>query len=65
MGCVMEDNAHKTCIVCGEEKDEGITIVTQFICHSCESTIVQTKVEDEKYPFFVRRMKQLWVKFHA
>jgi len=61
----MEELERKTCIVCGEPKDEGITIVTEFICNSCESTIVQTNVEDEKYPFFVKQMRQLWVKFHA
>ncbi|RKP45479.1 inhibitor of sigma-G Gin [Cohnella endophytica] len=61
----MGENERNTCIVCGEPKEEGITIVTEFICTSCESEMVHTPVEDEKYPFFVRRLKQLWVKFHA
>lgn len=61
----MEQTERKLCIVCGEPKEEGITIVTEFICTSCESEMVHTKVEDERYPFFVRRMKQLWLRFHA
>jgi hypothetical protein len=61
----MEENERKTCIVCGEPKEEGITIVSEFICTSCESEMVHTKVEDERYPFFVRQMKRLWVRFHA
>jgi hypothetical protein len=54
---------NKTCMVCGESKEEGITIVTQFLCSSCESEIVQTKVEDERYPFFVQQLKSLWIQF--
>lgn len=61
----MEQTEQRVCIVCGEPKAEGITIVTEFICHSCESEIVQTKVEDERYPFFVQQMRQLWLRFHA
>lgn len=61
----MEENVKKACIVCGEPKEEGIMIVTEFICNFCESTIVQTNVEDERYPFFVKQMRQLWVKFHV
>lgn len=64
-GMSMEQVETKTCIVCGQQKTEGITVVTAFICHSCESEMVQTKVEDERYPFFVRQLKQLWVRFHA
>lgn len=61
----MEENERKTCIVCGVPKDDGITIVTEFICTSCESEMVHTKVEDERYPYFVRQLKQLWVRFHV
>jgi hypothetical protein len=61
----MESLDMKTCIVCGESKNQGITVVTEFICTSCESEMVQTKVEDEKYPFFVRQLRQLWVRFHV
>jgi hypothetical protein len=61
----MEPAETRICMICGEPKDEGIVIVSEFICHSCESEMVRTEVEDEKYPFFVRQMKQLWVRFHA
>jgi hypothetical protein len=64
-GMGMETLETKTCIVCGERKEEGITVVSEFICTSCESEMVQTKVEDEKYPFFIRQLRQLWVRFHV
>lgn len=59
----MEVTERKTCIVCNQLKEEGITVITEFICTSCESEMVHTKVEDERYPFFVRQLKQLWVRF--
>ncbi|WP_425456552.1 sigma factor G inhibitor Gin [Cohnella pontilimi] len=61
----METLEYKTCIVCGQTKEEGITVVTEFICSSCESEIVQTTTKDEKYPFFIRQLRQLWVRFHV
>lgn len=61
----MAEQAQKTCIICGELKETGITVVTQFICDSCESAIVKTRVEDERYRVFVQRMKRLWVRFLA
>ncbi|WP_373232031.1 sigma factor G inhibitor Gin [Cohnella sp.] len=61
----MDQTERKICIVCGEPKEDGITIVTEFICTSCESEMVHTKVEDDRYPFFVHQMKQLWLRFHT
>lgn len=54
-----------TCIICGEQKPEGIVIITQFICESCEAEMVQTDVEDVKYSFFIHRLKRLWVTHNA
>lgn len=53
------------CIVCGEERSAGIAICEQFICQSCEQEMVKTDVRDEKYPFFIRQMKQIWFKMEA
>lgn len=51
----------RICIVCREPKAEGIRIWEQFVCMSCEREIVQTDVEDEKYPFYIERMKRIWL----
>jgi hypothetical protein len=51
----------KTCRICGRPQPNGITVVADFfICESCETEMVNTSVEDEKYPFFVRQLKPLW-----
>ncbi|MFC4768512.1 sigma factor G inhibitor Gin [Effusibacillus consociatus] len=55
-----ESSQTRVCIVCREPKSEGIRIWEQFVCVSCEREIVQTDVEDEKYPFYIERMKGIW-----
>ncbi|MBD2848337.1 sigma factor G inhibitor Gin [Paenibacillus sp. IB182496] len=59
-----EDHDH-TCIICGNEKQDGIRIVTEFICESCEAEMVNTDVQDAKYPFFIHRLKQIWLQKNA
>ncbi|WP_018131808.1 sigma factor G inhibitor Gin [Effusibacillus pohliae] len=56
-----ENPQSNVCIVCREQKPQGIRIWGQFVCLSCERDIVQTDVEDEKYPFYIERMKQIWL----
>lgn len=53
-----------TCIICEQPKlaQEGIFLVSEFICNSCEKEIVNTDVKDERYPFFIHQMKQIWYK---
>lgn len=53
------------CLICGQEKTDGIHILYGFICDDCESEIVRTDVMDAKYPFFVSQMKQLFYKKDA
>lgn len=53
------------CIVCTEQSDQGIYIWTQFICKQCEGEMVETEVCDEKYSFFVKQMKKIWLKENA
>lgn len=61
MVCELEDWKGGTCMVCRAEKEYGIRIFSQFLCTDCEREIVQTDVEDEKYPFYIDRMKQIWM----
>ncbi|WP_040953011.1 sigma factor G inhibitor Gin [Gorillibacterium massiliense] len=60
----MEDIVN-TCIICGETGRDGIVVVSEFICDRCESEMVRTDVCDEKYPFFITRLKQIWYKKNA
>lgn len=59
------NETQNTCIVCGETGREGIVIVSEFICERCEAEMVHTDVRDEKYPFFISRLRQIWYKKNA
>ncbi|KIL39435.1 inhibitor of sigma-G Gin [Gordoniibacillus kamchatkensis] len=52
-------------MICGQQKTDGIHILYGFICDSCELEIVRTDVMDDKYAFFVNRMKQIFYKKDA
>jgi len=61
----VEDRDKKMCIVCNTLQSSGIMIVGSFICQFCEAEMVKTDVKDEKYPFFVQRMRRIWIKQDA
>ncbi len=61
----MMDRIAQRCIVCEQERTDGIAIFEQFICQRCEQEMVNTDVRDEKYPFFIHQMRQIWLKKNA
>ncbi|MCR8846672.1 sigma factor G inhibitor Gin [Paenibacillus sp. SC116] len=61
----MDRQSESCCMICGEMKSEGIVVVHQFICSSCEQEIVRTDVKDAKYPIFIDRMRKLWMQLQA
>jgi hypothetical protein len=61
----MEEQTGQTCIICGQEKVEGIVIVSHFICEDCEAEMVRTEAEDAKYRFFIGRMKKIGLQKNA
>ena len=61
MNVITEQN----CTICGLQREEGIRIVSSFICSSCEQEMVTTDVMDEKYPFFISKMKLIFFKKNA
>jgi len=56
----MEQEQQNQCIICNQIKPEGIRICSEFICADCETEMINTDVTDDKYPFFVSQMKQVW-----
>ncbi|WP_042201171.1 sigma factor G inhibitor Gin [Paenibacillus camerounensis] len=61
----MEQQTEQPCIICGQIKQEGIVIVSHFICEDCESEMVRTDAEDIKYRFFIGRMKKIGLQKNA
>jgi hypothetical protein len=63
----MDATRQVSCIVCGQEKlaEEGLFIVSQFVCLSCEAEMVETDVKDVKYPFFIHQLRKLMLRRNA
>lgn len=61
MNTIIED----CCTICGLQREEGIRIVSSFICSSCEHEMVTTDVMDAKYPFFISKMKLIFFEKNA
>ncbi|QHT58670.1 inhibitor of sigma-G Gin [Paenibacillus lycopersici] len=60
-----EESPVSVCMICGIAKQEGIRIIDGFICDTCEIEMVQTDVQDEKYPFFIHQLRRIWLQNNA
>ncbi|KMY55939.1 hypothetical protein AC623_20015 [Bacillus sp. FJAT-27231] len=49
----------KTCVVCEEEKEDGMYVYTAFVCWECEREIVQTEPGTEKYEQLVKKLGKI------
>lgn len=47
------------CVICEEEKEEGIHLYTLYICTQCEYNIIHTEVREEKYRYYVQKLKNM------
>ena len=65
MGDALQHECTGACIICGLSKEQGIMIISEFICDDCEKEMVRTDVSDPKYPFFIHQMKQIIYKKNA
>lgn len=61
----MEQQNGQACIICGLDKEEGIVIVSHFICEECEAEMIRTEAEDAKYRFFIGQMKKIGLQKNA
>lgn len=52
-------NIQELCGICEEEKAQGIHLYTLFICKECEFNMVHTEPHEEKYRYYVKKLKNL------
>lgn len=48
-----------SCCICDVKKEEGIRIISAFICESCEQQIVSADPQQEQYDDYVHRLKNV------
>jgi hypothetical protein len=49
----------ETCIVCDQQKEKGLHLYSQFICKDCETDIIKTDTDDQKYQYYVEKMRKV------
>lgn len=47
------------CGICEEEKEKGIHLYTMFICTECEHNMIHTDPREEKYNYYLRKLKNV------
>lgn len=48
-----------TCVLCKQQKKDGIHLCEVNVCEECEQKLVDVNVDDEMYPLFVEKLRQL------
>lgn len=56
---VEEKQRPQACMICGQEKGVGLEILGKSICCTCEAEMVESKVEDPVYLYYVWRLRGL------
>lgn len=52
-------NSLEHCGICEEEKSKGIHLYTMFICTDCEYNMIHTEPREEKYNYYLRKLKNI------
>jgi len=47
------------CGICEEEKEKGILLYRLFICHECEQNMIHTEPREEKYNYYLQKLKNM------
>ncbi len=53
------ESMFQSCIICEEEKKQGIFLYTSFICQECETGILQTETSDPIYHYYLDKLKMI------
>ncbi|MCM3762611.1 sigma factor G inhibitor Gin [Alkalihalobacillus oceani] len=48
-----------TCVLCKQQKEDGIQLCEVHVCEECEQKLVDVNVDDEVYPFYVVELRRL------
>lgn len=47
------------CGICEENKEDGIQLYRMFICHECERNMIHTEPREEKYNYYLQKLKNI------
>ncbi|HLR79535.1 MAG TPA: sigma factor G inhibitor Gin [Bacillota bacterium] len=55
----MGSEIKERCGICEEEKERGIHLYNLFICSECEYNIIHTEPREEKYNYYLKKLKNI------
>lgn len=47
------------CGICEEVKQEGLQIYRLFLCRDCERNMIHTEPREEKYAYYLAKLKNI------
>lgn len=56
---VTNTKTFECCGICEEQKEHGIHLYTLFICRDCEYNMLHTEPHEEKYRYYVQKLKNM------
>lgn len=59
MGKVKSINIGERCGICEDKKETGIRLYNFFICSECEYNIIHTEPREEKYNYYLHKLKNV------
>ena len=48
-----------TCVLCKQQMEDGIHLCEVHVCEECERKLVDVNVDDQTYPLYVEKLRQL------
>jgi len=50
------------CSFCNQNKSEGVSFLNAAICNNCMEEITNTRVEDDRYNYYIEVIKNIYEK---
>ncbi|SHG70980.1 sigma factor G inhibitor Gin [Ornithinibacillus halophilus] len=47
------------CGICEDRKEKGIHLYNMFICLDCEHNMIHTEPREEKYQYYLQKLKNI------
>ncbi|MET3700036.1 inhibitor of sigma-G Gin protein [Bacillus oleivorans] len=47
------------CMICEEEKNEGIHLYTSFLCNDCEKQMLTLEPGEPLYQYFIEKLRKM------
>jgi hypothetical protein len=54
-----EKQIGEICVICEQQKTNGIHLYTSFICNECEQELVHTDTDNPRYKYYLKQLRKV------